>query len=73
MWKNSDWVKLAFFGFCIALSYFILQYLFGPHIGRYQPLSQGDKASDAFYIDTATGEVFHLSGKLISQPGGKRK
>ena len=67
--EHCGWLKLAFFAFCIALFLFVLQVLFVPKTERYKPLYRN--GAHNFYMDTATGAVYDISGKLISRPGQK--
>lgn len=75
MWKNSDWFKLTFFAFCVAVFLFLLQLMFAPYrrgseIGRYQRLHSATKDM-IYYIDTVTGAVYDIDGGLVSRPKGE--
>ena len=67
--KYSEWLKVVFLAFCIAIFLMIFQFFFVKQEGRYKPLYRGGYHN--LYIDTATGAIYDISGQLISRPGKK--
>ena len=67
--EHREWLKIVFLAFCIAIFLMIFQFMFVKQEGRYKPLYRGGYHN--LYIDTATGAVYDISGKLISRPGQK--
>ena len=62
----KDWQKIVFFAFLTALFFFVLYILFAPlQAGRYRII---DGTDSMLYMDTATGKVYTIRGKLRSSP-----
>ena len=63
-----DWRKILLYAICTALIFFALYCVFVPNqAGRYRMISE--TADTKFmYMDTATGKIYTIRGKLFSSP-----
>ena len=62
-WSFKDYLRLAFFAFCLAFFFLLLRsFIFG-EVGRYQLL-----AKHRVILDTSTGAIYASDGTFMSKP-----